>query len=126
MPTPTTTLLGQSFPSSTPLGHALRALYGIGHQSAKTYCAVLGVLPSLPLSALSKEHSMQLTALGEALYPGAYTLKRVHLRNLQTLVETSSYRGFRHRSGLPCRGQRTRSNARTPRRNNLLRKGVGR
>lgn len=124
MPTPTTNLLGQSFPSSTSLDHALRSLYGIGHQSVQKYCAVLGVLPTLSLSALSKEHSMQLTALGEALYPGAYALKRAHFKNLQTLVETSSYRGFRHRSGLPCRGQRTRSNARTFRKTNLFRKKV--
>lgn len=115
-------ILGQTFSATLPVGKALQALYGIGKAQAQTYCAALGVLASLPLSQLSKDHSMRLTALGEALYVGEYQLKRRQHHNLRTLVETSSYRGFRHRAGLPCRGQRTSSNARTAGRIRPLRK----
>jgi len=106
-------VFGQTFSSSTTVGAALQSQYGMSKQSVNGYLASLGILPHMPLSSLSKVQSMKLTVLGEAFYPGVYVLKRKMNKNIQTLVETSAYRGFRHRAGLPCHGQRTSSNAKT-------------
>ncbi len=106
-------VFGQTFSSSTTVGAALQSQYGMSTQSVNNYLASLGILQHMPLSSLSKAQSMKLTVLTEAFYPGVYVLKRKVHKNIQTLVETSAYRGFRHSAGLPCHGQRTSSNAKT-------------
>ena len=119
----TVKVFGRTFQSTTTVGASLQKQYGIGPLQAKNYLACLGILSHLPLSLLTKEQSMKLTLLGESFYPGAYALERKTKKNIETLIETSAYRGFRHRAGLPCHGQRTRSNAKTAKKSAFRKKG---
>jgi small subunit ribosomal protein S13 len=91
---------------------ALTAIYGIGRTRAKEICDAAGVSPDVKIKELNEE---QLESLRSEV--GKYTvegdLRREISMNIKRLMDLGCYRGLRHRRGLPLRGQRTRTNART-------------
>ena len=91
---------------------ALTSIYGIGHTSAKAICAATGIKPDTKVKDLSEGEVEQLrTEVGKHTVEG--DLRREISMNIKRLMDLGCYRGMRHRRGLPVRGQRTKTNART-------------
>ena len=84
-------IAGINIPLTKHVVIALTSIYGIGHSRAKQVCQAAGVAPETQVKDLRRETSM----------------------NIKRLMDLGTYRGIRHRRGLPLRGQRTRTNART-------------
>ena len=105
-------IAGVNIPNHQHAVIALQAIYGIGPSRAKAICASTGVVPSTKIKDLS---DAQMDKLREQV--GRFTvegdLRRETTMNIQRLMDLGCYRGTRHRKGLPVRGQRTRTNART-------------
>jgi small subunit ribosomal protein S13 len=92
---------------------ALTYIYGIGHSSASAICASAGVDASRRINDLSPEEINVLRKIIESDYKVEGRLRTEISLNIKRLMDIGSYRGLRHRKGLPVRGQRTRTNART-------------
>ena len=91
---------------------ALTAIYGIGRQTASEICEKVGVLPSVKIKELTEEQLEAIrTVVSKMTVEG--DLRREVSMNIKRLMDLGCYRGIRHRRGLPLRGQRTRTNART-------------
>ena len=90
---------------------ALRAIYGIGCTRAGRICDAAGIEPSVKVKDLTEEQVDKLRA-EVAKYPVEGDLRREISMNVKRLMDLGTYRGIRHRRGLPVRGQRTRTNAR--------------
>lgn len=106
-------ILGVDVPNEKPIYVALTYLYGVGTASAIDLCYALGVDPRARASSLSEDDIAHInTHLDkELVVEGA--LRRKVQQDISRLREIRCYRGIRHRRGLPTRGQRTRTNART-------------
>ena len=91
---------------------ALTAIYGIGRTTARKICAESGIEPSVKIKDLS-EAEIELVRNQVAKFTIEGDLRRTVSMNIKRLMDLGSYRGIRHRRGLPLRGQRTRTNART-------------
>jgi small subunit ribosomal protein S13 len=91
---------------------ALTAIYGIGPTRAATICKETGIEPSSKLQDLTEEQVDSIRAL-VAKYTVEGDLRREVSMNIKRLMDLGSNRGIRHRRGLPVRGQRTQTNART-------------
>ncbi|MGH8602241.1 MAG: 30S ribosomal protein S13 [Gammaproteobacteria bacterium] len=91
---------------------ALTYIYGIGRRRARAICEAANVPSGTRVTDLSEE---QLDALRNAVsrYPVEGDLRREVSMNIKRLMDVGCYRGIRHRRGLPVRGQRTRTNARS-------------
>ena len=91
---------------------SLRAIYGIGRSTALEVCQTAGIEPSAKINDLTEA---QLEELRQAIakMPVEGDLRREVSMNIKRLMDLGTYRGIRHRRGLPLRGQRTRTNART-------------
>jgi small subunit ribosomal protein S13 len=106
-------LIGVDIPGDKRTVVALTYIYGVGPTSARRVCAALALDPDRRARELSDE---ELGALGSHLeenYAVEGTLRRQVAASVNRLREIGCYRGLRHRRGLPVRGQRTRTNART-------------
>lgn len=91
---------------------ALTAIYGVGKQTAKKICEAVGVLPSVKIKELSEDQLESIrSVISKMTVEG--DLRREVSMNIKRLMDLGCYRGIRHRRGLPLRGQRTRTNART-------------
>ena len=91
---------------------ALTAIYGIGRPRAQKICAVLGIANTTKIKDLTEAQLDQLRAeIGRYTVEG--DLRREVAMNIKRLTDLACYRGIRHRRGLPLRGQRTKTNART-------------
>ncbi|MEI7795148.1 MAG: 30S ribosomal protein S13 [Methylococcaceae bacterium] len=91
---------------------ALTAIYGIGRQTANEICSEVGVLPSVKIKDLTEDKIEAIRgAVAKMTVEG--DLRREVSMNIKRLMDLGCYRGIRHRRGLPLRGQRTRTNART-------------
>ena len=91
---------------------ALTSIYGIGDTRAKQICAAAGVAPETQVKDLAEPEVADLrTAVANFVVEG--DLRRETSMNIKRLMDLGCYRGIRHRRGLPMRGQRTRTNART-------------
>ena len=91
---------------------ALTAIYGIGKTRSKSICAAAGIAEDVKISELSEEQIDKLRdEVGKFTVEG--DLRREVTLNIKRLQEIGSYRGMRHRRGLPVRGQHTKNNART-------------
>ena len=106
-------LLGVDIPNDKPTVISLRYLYGVGDQVARELCHKAGIDPSKHARELHEEEISRLTALLERDYTVEGPLRRLLAQNISRLKDVKSYRGMRHRLGLPVRGQRTKTNART-------------
>ncbi|MGD8498522.1 MAG: 30S ribosomal protein S13 [Chromatiales bacterium] len=91
---------------------ALTSIFGIGHTRAKLICQAAGVSPETKVRDLSESEVESLrAAVGQ--FPVEGDLRREVSMNIKRLMDLGCYRGMRHRRGLPVRGQRTKTNART-------------
>jgi small subunit ribosomal protein S13 len=93
-------------------GIALTAIYGIGRQTAKDICNNLQIDPSTKIKELTEEQLDSIRAVISKMTVEG-DLRREVSMNIKRLMDLGCYRGIRHRKGLPLRGQRTRTNART-------------
>lgn len=120
-------LLGVDIPNDKQIQYSLTYLYGIGHHTAREACEKLGIDPKQEARELDDEVLSRIAALLERDYTVEGPLRRQLTQNISRLREIKSYRGLRHRMGLPVRGQRTKTNARTrkgPRKTVAGKKGV--
>jgi len=104
---------GVDIPVGKRVDVALTYIYGIGNVVAKQVLEELRIDPALRAKDLTDEQVSQLNQLIERKYVVEGQLRRQVMQNISRLKEIKCYRGFRHMRGLPCRGQRTRTNART-------------
>lgn len=106
-------LLGVDIPSDKPTLYSLQYLYGVGPKVARELCHKAGVNPQKKARELAEDEIGRITSLMERDYTVEGPLRRQLLQNITRLRDIKCYRGIRHRMGLPVRGQRTRTNART-------------
>ena len=92
---------------------ALTYIYGIGKSSAQKICEKAKIKPEAMLNDLTQEEQAQLRAIVDSEYKVEGHLRSEIGLNIKRLMDIGCYRGLRHRKGLPVRGQRTRTNART-------------
>ncbi len=92
---------------------ALTYIYGIGRSSALKICGETGVNPDSKMNDLSADEVNQLRKVLENDYKVEGRLRTEVALNIKRLMDIGCYRGLRHRKGLPVRGQRTKTNART-------------
>jgi len=92
---------------------ALTYIFGLGRSSAQAICAVAGVDPNKRINDLSAEEVNTVRKIIESDYKVEGRLRTEVSLNIKRLMDIGCYRGLRHRRGLPVRGQRTRTNART-------------
>jgi small subunit ribosomal protein S13 len=105
-------LIGVDLPRDKRLEVALTYIYGIGRTRAHQTLEATGVSPDLRVHELGDEELIKLRDHIEANYQVEGDLRREVAGDIRRKVEIGSYQGRRHRSGLPVRGQRTRTNAR--------------
>ena len=105
-------IAGINIPTSKHAVIALTAIYGIGKTRAQAICAASNIQPTTKIKDLGED---QLETLRQEV--GKFTvegdLRREVSMNIKRLMDLGSFRGIRHRRGLPLRGQRTKTNART-------------
>lgn len=92
---------------------ALTYIYGIGRTSALKICRTVKVDPNRNINDLSNDEINELRKIIESEYKVEGRLRTEMALNIKRLMDIGCYRGLRHRRGLPVRGQRTRTNART-------------
>ena len=109
-------LISATFPSHTRLVHALASIKGLGKSSSLQICEQLGISPWLPLSSCTSRHLDNVTAFVLEQCQINDSLQDKIRQARARIRSISAYRSFRYAQGLPCRGQRTRSNSMTCRR----------
>ena len=106
-------LVGVDLPRDKRIEVALTYIYGIGRTSARQVLAETGVDPEARVHSLGDQELVKLRDAIEAQYKIEGDLRREVQADIRRKVEIGSYQGRRHRQGLPVRGQRTKTNART-------------
>ena len=106
-------ILGVDLPRDKRVEIGLTYIYGIGMTRAKKICEETGVNPDTRVRDLTEEEVVKLRDNIDANYTVEGDLRRETSQNIKRLMEIGCYRGLRHRRGLPVRGQRTHTNART-------------
>jgi len=106
-------IAGVDIPRDKRVEIALRYIYGIGPTNSREILARTRVNPDTRVRDLTEEEIGRLRELIDREYVVEGDLRREVSMNIKRLIEIGSYRGLRHRRGLPVRGQRTRTNART-------------
>ena len=105
-------IAGVNIPNHQHAVIALTAIYGIGRTRAQQICGAAGVGTSTKMKDVS-DSDMEKLRDEVAKFTVEGDLRREISMNIKRLMDLGCYRGLRHRRGLPCRGQRTRTNART-------------
>ena len=108
-------LVGVDLPKNKKILFALPYIYGIGYSLAKVILAQAGIDPDLRTKDLTESDVNKLREIIEKTYLVEGDLRREEAGNIKRLMEINCFRGQRHKRGLPCRGQRTKTNARTRR-----------
>ena len=106
-------IAGVNIPTNKRVEVALTYIHGIGRTKAKEICGKLSVPQERRVSELTDAEVLQLRELIDAEHTVEGDLRREVAMNIKRLMDLASYRGLRHRKGLPVRGQRTHTNART-------------
>ena len=106
-------IAGVDLPKNKRIEIGLTYIYGIGRQTATKILAATGVDPDIRVKDLAEEDVAKLRDYIDANHTVEGDLRREVALNIKRLVEIGCYRGVRHRKGLPVRGQRTKTNART-------------
>ena len=106
-------IAGVDIPNNKRVEIALTYIYGIGRKSANDILAKTGINPDTRAKDLTEEEIAKLRDEIENSYTVEGDLRRDVSLNIKRMVEINCYRGIRHRKGLPVRGQRTKTNART-------------
>lgn len=104
---------GIDLPKDKRVEIGLTYIYGIGRSSATKIAAAAGVDPDTRVKDLTDEEVKKLSEVIDAQYTVEGELRRDVAMNIKRLQEIGCYRGIRHRKGLPVRGQKTKTNART-------------
>jgi small subunit ribosomal protein S13 len=105
-------IAGVNIPDNKHAVIALTYIYGVGRTQAKKLCATTGVAENARIGTLSEQEMDALrTSVGDLMVEG--DLRREVSMNIKRLMDLGCNRGLRHRRGLPLRGQRTKTNART-------------
>ena len=105
-------IAGVNIPNHQHAVIALQAIYGIGRNRSQAICAAASIVGSTKMKDLS-ESDMERLREQVARFTVEGDLRREVSMNIKRLMDLGCYRGTRHRKGLPARGQRTRTNART-------------
>ena len=105
-------IAGVNIPANKHTAVALTAIYGIGINRARRICAAAKISPEVQVKGLT-EAQVEALRVEISRYPVEGDLRRQVSMNIKRLMDLGTYRGLRHRKGLPVRGQRTRTNART-------------
>jgi len=106
-------IAGVTIPSEKQVQIALTYIYGIGPKFASTILAAAKVEPTTRVKDLTEAEEQRIRDIVDANYTTEGDLQRQVTNNIKRLKDISSYRGLRHKNGLPVRGQRTRTNAKT-------------
>jgi len=106
-------IAGIDLPRDKRVEIALTYIYGVGRSRAVAILQKTGINPDTRMRDITEEEAARLREVIEADYTIEGDLRREVQGNIQRLMEIGAYRGLRHRRGLPVRGQRTRTNART-------------
>ncbi len=108
-------IAGVELPSQKRVEIGLTYIYGIGRTSSNEILHEAGVNPDTRVKDLTESEINTIQTIIQRNFPVEGELRRTVQGNIKRLVDIGSYRGLRHRRGLPVRGQRTRTNARTKR-----------
>ncbi len=108
-------IAGVDIPRDKQVVFALPYIYGVGRPTAQKICDQTGIDRTTMVRDLTDEEVVRLRGVVEGEHVVEGDLRREVRQNVQRLIEINSYRGQRHRRGLPVRGQRTKTNARTRR-----------
>ncbi len=106
-------IAGVDLPREKRVDVALRYIYGIGEPSAIQILSKAGVERSIRVKDLGEAEIVKLREVIEREYKVEGDLRKDVSMDIKRLIDTGAYRGLRHRKGLPVRGQRTKTNART-------------
>jgi len=106
-------IAGVDLPRDKRIEIGLTYIYGIGLKSSKDILAATGIDPDVRVKDLTEDDISKLREVIDNQYVVEGDLRRDVAMDIKRLIEIGSYRGVRHRKGLPVRGQRTRTNART-------------
>ena len=106
-------ILGVDIPGKKQIQYSLRYIYGVGPAVAQSVCEQAKIDPAKKADALSDEELARIINVIQNGYRVEGDLRREVSQNIRRLISIGSYRGTRHKRGLPVRGQRTSTNART-------------
>ena len=106
-------IAGVNIPTNKRVMIALRYIYGIGPANAVIICNQAGIPAEKRVNELSDDEILRIREIIDRDYQVEGDLRREIAMNIKRLMDMASYRGLRHRKGLPVRGQRTHTNART-------------
>jgi len=106
-------IAGVNLPTNKRVVIALRYIYGIGPAKAREICQKIGIPYPKRVNQLSDNEVLQIREIIDRDYQVEGDLRREIAMNIKLLMDLGCYRGLRHRKGLPVRGQRTHTNART-------------
>ena len=106
-------IAGVNIPTQKRVEIGLRSIYGIGPAKAKEICAKLGIPAERRVNQLTDAEVLKIRETIDQGYKVEGDLRRDISMNIKRLMDLGCYRGLRHRKGLPVRGQRTHTNART-------------
>ncbi|HSL99322.1 MAG TPA: 30S ribosomal protein S13 [Candidatus Limnocylindria bacterium] len=118
-------IAGVDIPKTKKIGTALTYIYGIGPTAAQRILGEARVSPDTRTNTLTEDQIARIRDVIDAQYHVEGDLRKETSMNIKRLMDLGSYRGLRHRKGLPTRGQRTHTNARTrkgPRKGAVARK----
>lgn len=106
-------IAGVDLPRNKHVEIALTYIYGIGRSRSKDILNQLGLEPTMKADDLTEEQVNEIRKVIDANYKVEGELRTETSMNIKRLMDLGCYRGLRHRKSLPCRGQRTSTNART-------------
>ena len=106
-------IAGVDLPREKRIEVGLTYIFGIGHSSARNILTETGVDPDIRVHELSDDDVNKLRKVIENHYKVEGALRTENSMNVKRLMDIGCYRGIRHRTGLPLRGQRTKNNSRT-------------
>jgi small subunit ribosomal protein S13 len=105
-------IAGINLPNQKHVWVALTSIFGVGNTRARGICAASGVLPTVKVKDLT-DSEVEKIRIEVAKFTVEGDLRRTVSMNIKRLMDLGTYRGMRHRRGLPVRGQRTKTNARS-------------
>lgn len=106
-------IAGVDLPRDKRVDIGLTYVYGIGRAAALAILEKAGIDGSIRVKDLSEEHIVKIREIIQEGYQVEGDLRKTFSMNIKRLIDSGTYRGLRHRKGLPVRGQRTKTNART-------------
>ena len=106
-------IAGVNIPTSKLVVIGLTYIYGIGRKKAEEICTKVGIPANKRVNELTDDETLKIRELIDSSYQVEGDLRREVSLNIKRVMDLGCYRGLRHRKGLPVRGQRTHTNART-------------